>query len=112
MEKEIAEALLGLAKMLAAEEGSEVEEVEEVEPQGSKPVKERKKEAARASREFQENIDSISAVQGFIEDEARDWDALSGRVAQTNLKRASKHLSSARTELYYAWKNRDETKPV
>jgi len=112
MKDDIAQALVDLAKALIAEEDGGVEEVEEIEPQGSKPVKERKKEAGRTAKEFQENIDAISDVQAFIEDDAKDFDALSGKMAQTNLKRASRYLASARNELYQAWDNRDKTKPV
>jgi len=110
--KFFAKRLLRLAGALMAEGDTEVEEAEEVEPQGSKPVKERRKQAGSAAREFQENIDAISNVQGFVEDEAVWYDALAGRTAQTNLKRASRHLASARNELYQAWDNRDKTKPV
>lgn len=84
---------------------STVEEVEEVEPQGSTPVKQRKKKAA-VNREIQTNADLISDVQEFVERDAKKWPELSGRMAQTNLKRASKFLALARTELYYAWDNR------
>ena len=93
--KEVAQDLVRLAKSLVGEEKEASSRL-----------------AGRGSREFQSQIDAISAVQAFIEDEAKSWDALSGRTAQTNLKRASVGLSNARNELYYAWENRDKTKAV
>jgi len=112
MKDDIAQALVDLAKALVADEDGGVEEVEEVEPQDSKPVKERKKEAGRTAKEFQKNIDAISDVQAFIEDEAVWFNAFADKVTQTNLKRASKYLASARAELYQAWDHRDKTEPI
>jgi hypothetical protein len=62
--------------------------------------------------EFRKQIDAVTDLQTFVEDDAMDWAAFAGRDSQKALGKAADLLAKAREAMYDALNARDKNVPM
>ena len=67
---------------------------------------------ASGKNEYRDETSKVLEVISFIQEDAKDWPALSTKESERHLTLAVRYLSDGMRELHKAWDNRDKHLPV